>query len=69
MGWFSGVGCLARIVGPLYVTAVYKHFGMRWTATGIGCMLVLTLILIYVFWKRLVPYGYHRRSSDLAPTV
>ena len=61
MGWLSFVGSLGRITGPVYVTAMHKHFGVRWTATGISCMLVLPLILIYVFWKRLVPYGHHRR--------
>jgi len=57
MGWFSGMGGIARIIGPLYVSAVYQHYGLRWSAVGSQGILVLSLILMGVFWKRLLPYG------------
>lgn len=61
MGWLSGAGCFARVTGPLYVTAMYRHYGMRWTAVSIICMLTLVLVLFAIFWRRLVPYNKRRR--------
>lgn len=65
-GWLSGIGSLARVVGPIYVTFIYTHTGMRWTATSICGMLSFTLILVIVFWRRLVPYDERPKLRTLS---
>lgn len=62
MGIFSAVGSFARVIGPLYVTAIYQHFGMRWTAASVDILLILTIVLLVVSWRRLLPYGYKKRN-------
>ena len=56
MGWLSGTGALSRIVGPLYATVVYVNFGVRWVAVGTSGIIILTLFILGVAWRRLVPY-------------
>lgn len=69
MGWLTAVGSLARIAGPLYVTAVYEKAGIRWTAVSIEAVLLLSLSLFWVFWRRLIPYHSLQRtlSHSLRP--
>ena len=63
MGWLTGSGSLARVVGPLYVTAVYAQGGIRWTSVSVLVLLVMTLALLGKFWKRLVPYEDRFKSK------
>ena len=64
MGWLTGIGSLARVVGPIYVTAVYQQGGMRWTSVSICALLLLTLFVFGIFWKRLIPYEDRFRSKS-----
>jgi len=57
MGWITAVGSLARVAGPLYVTNVYQLTGIRWTAVTVLVILLLSLLLFWKFWRRLVPYN------------
>lgn len=56
MGWLTGIGSLARIVGPLYVTVVYQHYGPRWSFGGIAVLNFLAFLCLCFSWKRLIPY-------------
>lgn len=63
MGWLTGIGSLARVVGPIYVTAVYEQGGIRWTSLSICILLTLTMAVFAVFWKRLIPYEDRFKSK------
>ena len=74
MGWLTGIGSLARIVGPLYVTAVYQHYGSRWSFGGIAILIFLALLCLCFSWKRLIPYEERANkkisiNSDLVPAI
>ena len=64
MGWLTGIGSLARVVGPIYVTAVYEQGGIRWTSVSICILLTLTMLVFGAFWRRLVPYEDRFRSKS-----
>ena len=61
MGWLSACGSLARIVGPVYVTIVFEHYGLRWSFSVIVFLNLVTLISLVFSWKRLVPYGERKK--------
>ncbi|XP_065653173.1 major facilitator superfamily domain-containing protein 8-like [Hydra vulgaris] len=61
MAWLTGIGSLARVAGPLYITAIYKHFGLRWSATSIIIIIFATIVTISLSWRRLVPYAPGRK--------
>jgi len=64
MGWLTGVGSFARVVGPIYVTAVFEYGGIRWTSTSICILLSITMLVFVLFWRRLVPYNERFRSRS-----
>uniref|UniRef100_T2M975 Major facilitator superfamily domain-containing protein 8 n=1 Tax=Hydra vulgaris TaxID=6087 RepID=T2M975_HYDVU len=61
MAWLTGIGSLARVAGPLYITAIYKHFGLRWSATSTIIIIFATIVTIGLSWRRLVPYAPGRK--------
>ena len=40
MGVITAAGCLARTVGPLFITNVYQDYGPRYTYLVVASMLV-----------------------------
>lgn len=59
MGWLTAAGCLARALGPLYITQLYAEFGPRITfAVATGIALVMALIASW-YYKRFVPHPLH----------
>ncbi|XP_066920720.1 major facilitator superfamily domain-containing protein 8-like isoform X1 [Clytia hemisphaerica] len=69
MGWLTGTGSLARVVGPIYVTAVYQKGGIRWTSVSICLLLTITMCIFAFFWKRLVPYNERFRTKSRLSSV
>lgn len=68
MGWLSGVGSLARIVGPLYATIIYSKLGIRWMAGGTAFLLGSTVIIILTTWQRIIPYSERQSPTPAADT-
>ena len=62
MGLLSAVGSVARIVGPLYVTAVFEHYGLRWCFGIIASITFAAFSFSAFSWIRLVPFGEWRKS-------
>ncbi|XP_044284647.1 major facilitator superfamily domain-containing protein 8 isoform X2 [Varanus komodoensis] len=57
MGWLTACGSGARILGPVFVSQLYTHLGPRW-AFGLICgIVVLSLLLLEVVYKRLVAFS------------
>jgi len=56
MGWLACAGGLGRILGPVYASSLFKHFGPRWVSVGINIMYISVIILMILTWKRVVPY-------------
>lgn len=64
MGWLTAAGCLARAVGPLYITQLYADYGPQITfsvATGLCAIVVVIGLLNY---KRLVPHQLYDLDSS-----
>uniref|UniRef100_A0A8C5YBD9 Major facilitator superfamily domain containing 8 n=1 Tax=Microcebus murinus TaxID=30608 RepID=A0A8C5YBD9_MICMU len=57
MGWLTASGSGARILGPVFISQVYAHWGPRW-AFGLVCgMVVFTITLLGVVYKRLIAFS------------
>ena len=55
MGLFTGFGSMARVLGPIFVGFFYANYGMYYTIGPMVVMVILTLILTIMSYKRLVP--------------
>ena len=56
MGFLTGAGSLARGMGPLVITLLYQHEGPGITfATVIG-LIGVSIIVLLIFYRKLVPY-------------
>lgn len=65
MGLLSAIGSLARIAGPLYVTAIFENYGLRWCFGIIASISFAAFFFSAFSWTRLVPFGEwkKRRAS------
>jgi len=68
MGWLSGVGSLARVIGPLYVTSLWVHTGIRWMAASTAFVVSCVIVLLLSTWKHLIPYSQLYPEVDQPPT-
>ncbi|XP_048364897.1 major facilitator superfamily domain-containing protein 8 isoform X2 [Sphaerodactylus townsendi] len=57
MGWLTACGSGARILGPVFVSQLYTHLGPRWAFSLICGIVILSLILLEMVYKRLVPFA------------
>ncbi|KAL8207027.1 UNVERIFIED_CONTAM: Major facilitator superfamily domain-containing protein 8 [Gekko kuhli] len=57
MGWLTACGSGARILGPVFVSQLYTHLGPRWAFSLICGIVVLSLLLLEVVYKRLVAFS------------
>ncbi|XP_066253732.1 major facilitator superfamily domain-containing protein 8 [Euwallacea similis] len=55
MGLMTGSGCLSRVMGPVFVTHVYKEYGTVWTFGMTSVMMAVSLLWLWYFQKRLEP--------------
>uniref|UniRef100_A0A2K6UUM4 Major facilitator superfamily domain containing 8 n=1 Tax=Saimiri boliviensis boliviensis TaxID=39432 RepID=A0A2K6UUM4_SAIBB len=57
MGWLTASGSGARILGPVFISQVYAHWGPRWAFCLVCGIVVLTIILLGVVYKRLIAFS------------
>ena len=56
--WFgilTGVGSLARVLGPVFVSYIYTFYGTYWTFGILEVGLILALIELIIMYPRLIP--------------
>jgi hypothetical protein len=74
MGWLTSSGCLARAIGPLYITQLYADYGPRITfmvASGLCvcpfiCLLIQKALMVLVGvlnYKQFVPHQLYSLDS------
>ncbi|XP_026309903.1 major facilitator superfamily domain-containing protein 8 isoform X2 [Piliocolobus tephrosceles] len=54
MGWLTASGSGARILGPVFISQVYAHWGPRWAFSLVCGIVVLTITLLGVVYRRLI---------------
>ncbi|XP_007997957.1 major facilitator superfamily domain-containing protein 8 isoform X2 [Chlorocebus sabaeus] len=54
MGWLTASGSGARILGPMFISQVYAHWGPRWAFSLMCGIVVLTITLLGVVYTRLI---------------
>lgn len=54
MGLLTGSGCLSRVLGPVFVTYIYTEYGTIVTFGLTTVMMVVCLVWLLIFNKRLV---------------
>ncbi|XP_006015676.2 major facilitator superfamily domain-containing protein 8 [Alligator sinensis] len=57
MGWLTASGSGARILGPVFVSQIYTYFGPRWAFSLICGIIVLSLLVLEVVYKRLIAFS------------
>uniref|UniRef100_A0A8C9A5L7 Major facilitator superfamily domain containing 8 n=1 Tax=Prolemur simus TaxID=1328070 RepID=A0A8C9A5L7_PROSS len=57
MGWLTASGSGARILGPVFISQVYAHWGPRWAFSLVCGMVVFTITLLGVVYKRLIAFS------------
>ena len=55
MGLLSSVDSLSRLLGMLVVMYIYTNYGMYLTAGVMVFTVLVALVLILIFYKRLIP--------------
>lgn len=55
MGLMTGSGCFSRVLGPVFVTYIYTKFGTNWTFGLTTIMMILIMVWLLIFNKRLEP--------------
>ena len=55
MGLLSSVDSLSRILGLFVVSFIYTNYGMYLTAGVMAFTVLVALVLILIFYKRLIP--------------
>jgi ceroid-lipofuscinosis MFS transporter 7 len=56
MGFLTSAGSLARGMGPLLITLLYQHKGPEITFATVVGLIVFTIIVFLIFYRRIVPY-------------
>ncbi|KAF2354785.1 Major facilitator superfamily [Trinorchestia longiramus] len=69
MGLMTSTGSLSRMSGPIFVTWIYSSYGTRWTFGILTVILVGSLILSLVFYKRLVPMDYNKNKPPISVSI
>uniref|UniRef100_A0A2D4NDC6 Major facilitator superfamily (MFS) profile domain-containing protein n=5 Tax=Micrurus spixii TaxID=129469 RepID=A0A2D4NDC6_9SAUR len=62
MGWLTACGSGARILGPVFVSQLYSSLGPRWAFGSICGIVVLSLLLLEVVYKRLIAFSVRYES-------
>nr|XP_013807190.1 PREDICTED: major facilitator superfamily domain-containing protein 8 isoform X4 [Apteryx mantelli mantelli] len=57
MGWLTASGSGARILGPVFVSQIYTHLGPRWAFSLICGIVVLSLLVLEIVYKRLIAFS------------
>ena len=55
MGLITGAGCASRVLGPVFVSSIYKELGIYETFGITGLTLVVSMIWLMLVNKRLIP--------------
>ncbi|XP_062349962.1 major facilitator superfamily domain-containing protein 8 isoform X4 [Cinclus cinclus] len=66
MGWLTASGSGARILGPVFVSQIYTHLGPRWAFSLICGVVVVSLLLLEIVYKRLIAFSvrYGRMQEE-----
>ncbi|KAM6220980.1 major facilitator superfamily domain-containing protein 8 [Rhynchocyon petersi] len=65
MGWLTASGSGARILGPVFISQVYTHMGPRWAFSLVCGIVILTITLLGVVYKRLIGFSQrHGRNQE-----
>ena len=55
MGLLSMFGSASRVVGPIFVSYIYKYYGTYWTMGSMAISMIISLVLIATMFKRMIP--------------
>lgn len=64
MGFMTGSGCLSRVMGPVFVTYIYTEYGTNWTFGLTTVMMILIMLWLLIFNKRLEPKMHTKSEED-----
>ncbi|XP_065836292.1 major facilitator superfamily domain-containing protein 8-like [Oscarella lobularis] len=53
MGLMASFGCLARVLGPIFVSSLYHHQGPRWMFVAVESIVFVALLLFFGTYRRM----------------
>ncbi|XP_066241170.1 major facilitator superfamily domain-containing protein 8 isoform X5 [Saccopteryx leptura] len=68
MGWLTASGSAARILGPVFISQVYTSWGPRWAFSLVCGIVVLTIMLVGVAYRRLVAFSVRHGGIQEEPS-
>lgn len=57
---------MSRVMGPIFVTYIYTKFGTIWTFSMTTVMMIVSLLWLCLFAKRLMPTEEQALAEDEA---
>lgn len=66
MGWLTAGGSLARMLGPIWATHAFKIGGGELLFLGTDALVVISLIVLIIFYSRLAPHPAYFANSNPA---
>uniref|UniRef100_A0A1B6CLX1 Major facilitator superfamily (MFS) profile domain-containing protein n=2 Tax=Clastoptera arizonana TaxID=38151 RepID=A0A1B6CLX1_9HEMI len=64
MGLMTGSGCLSRVLGPVFVSLIYTHYGTIWTFGMTTLMMVGAMVWLRLFLKRIKASIYKATKNE-----
>ena len=64
MGIITAAGSFARILGPIFVSEIYKEFGTYWTYGLTALSLALATLGTVLTYKRLIPLEMRMNRNE-----
>ncbi|XP_004855014.1 major facilitator superfamily domain-containing protein 8 isoform X1 [Heterocephalus glaber] len=68
MGWLTASGSGARILGPVFISHVYSYLGPRWAFSLVCGIVLLTVTLLGVVYKRLIAFSIRYGRIQESPS-
>uniref|UniRef100_A0A8C3YRS5 Major facilitator superfamily domain containing 8 n=1 Tax=Catagonus wagneri TaxID=51154 RepID=A0A8C3YRS5_9CETA len=68
MGWLTASGSAARILGPVFISQVYTVWGPRWAFSLVCGLVVLTITLLGVVYRRLIAFSVRHGGIQEQPS-
>lgn len=63
MGLFTGSGSFSRVVGPIFLTLIYKNLGLIWTFGLMGTIMAVTVVWLLLVKHKLVPANVEKEKD------
>lgn len=69
MGIMNGSGCFSCVLGPIFISFVYTHYGTYFTFGSISVLMFSSMLWLWVVRDKLVPPIYEKSATEMIEIV